>query len=99
LLTSSINAKDIYVKYRGYVNVGNGYFEEIPLKSSSLIKQMFYDKKNSYLLVRLKKTFYHYCSIPTYTILSWTQSKSLGQYYNYSIKGNYDCRVYPQPNY
>ena len=92
-------AKNINVKYRGTVNVDNGHFQKINLKSSSLIKDMYYDKSNKYLIVRLKNTYYHYCSIPSSASAQWTQSSSLGRYYNHNIKGNYDCRVNPIPNY
>ncbi len=91
--------KIITVKYRGNINVNNGYFQELNLRPSSFIKSMHYDKNNNYLLVRLKNTYYHYCSIPQSVVSDWRSSSSLGRYYNYNIKGNYDCRVYPVPNY
>ena len=98
-LSSSAFAKDIYVKYRGTVDVSNGHFQQLGLKRSSLVKNMYYDRGNSYLLVRLKSTYYHYCSIPQGVVSDWRNSSSLGRYYNRNIKGNYDCRVNPVPNY
>ena len=98
LVTVSFS-ETIYVKYRGTVNVDNGHFSRLDLKSSSLIKDMHYDKNNKYLLVRLKNTYYHYCSIPSRVVTQWKQSTSLGRYYNQNIKGNYDCRANPIPNY
>ena len=96
-LGSSTFAKDIYVKYRGTVNVSNGHFQQLVLKESSLVKNMYYDQGNSYLLVRLKSTYYHYCSIPQSVVSDWRRATSLGRYYNYNIKGNYDCRINPVP--
>ena len=93
------NAQAIYVKYRGVVDVSNGHFQQLNVKSSSLVKNMYYDQSNSYLLVSLKGTYYHYCSIPKGVVSNWRNASSLGRYYNYSIKGNYDCRVNPVPNY
>lgn len=98
-LNTSLSAKDIYVKYKGIVDVDNGHFSELKLKKSSLIKSMYYDKENKYLLVQLKKTYYHYCAIPNNVVSNWGASQSLGKYYNAYIRGNYDCRLYPQPSY
>ena len=93
------NAQAIYVKYRGSVDVSNGHFQQLNLKGSSLVKDMYYDQSNLYLLVSLKGTYYHYCSIPQNVVSDWKNSSSLGRYYNYNIKGNYDCRVNPVPQY
>ncbi len=98
LLTFSFS-ETVYIKYKGTVDVDNGHFSHLELKNSSLVKDMYYDKNNEYLLVRLKHTYYHYCSIPSNVINSWVGSPSLGRYYNTYIKGNYDCRIYPVPNY
>ncbi len=98
-ISSSAFAKDIFVKYRSTVDVSNGYFQHLSLKDSKLIKSMYYDRDNSYLLVQLKSTYYHYCSIPKGVISDWRGSSSLGKYYNHKIKGNYDCRVNPVPQY
>ncbi len=100
LIVFSVYARDINVKYRdGAVNVDNGNFVEFDLKSSSLVKEIFYDQKNEYLLVRLKNTFYHCCSIPVVTVNNWISSPSLGKYYNANVNGNYDCRINPTPEY
>jgi len=100
LIVFSVHSRDINVKYRdGAVNVDNGNFVEFDLKSSSLVKEIFYDQKNEYLLVRLKNTFYHYCSIPVVTVNNWISSPSLGKYYNANVNRNYDCRINPTPEY
>ncbi len=95
----NILASNIYVQYRGNVNVDNGYFEQINLKESRFVKEMYYDTGNKYLIVRLKNKYYHYCSIPKSTVNKWTSSSSLGKFYNLNIKGNYDCRINPVPTY
>ena len=98
-LSANVFAKNIYVKYKGTVDISNGHFKHLVLKPSSFINDMYYDKNNNYLLVQLKNTYYHYCAIPQDIINDWKSSSSLGRYYNYNIKGNYDCRVYPAPSY
>ena len=99
IITTLSFSETVYVKYRGNVDVDNGHFSKLQIGSSSFVNNMYYDKKNEYLLVRLKSTYYHYCSIPDNVVMRWIGSSSLGRYYNSSIKGNYDCRVYPAPNY
>lgn len=92
-------AETIYVKYRGNVDVDNGHFSRLQLKNSHLVKDMYYDSSNEYLLVRLKNTYYHYCSIPNNVVDMWVKSSSLGKFYKSFVKGNYDCRIYPIPSY
>jgi hypothetical protein len=94
-----IYAQDVNVKYRGPVNVDNGHFVEYPLKQSSIVKAIYYDEPNEYLLVSLNGTFYHYCSIPMYVVNDWVGAPSLGGYYNAKVKGGYDCRINPTPEY
>ena len=100
LAVSVASAEMIFVKYRDSpVDVDNGHFEHIQLKPSSLVKGMYYDSSNLYLLVRLKHTFYHYCGIPGTVVSAWIESESLGRYYSGSIKGQYDCRLGRVPEY
>lgn len=93
------NQKLITVKYYGTVDVNNGNFQELELKPSSLVYEMYYDANNKYLLVSLKGTYYHYCSIPSRVIDDWTSSSSLGRYYNSRIRGNYSCKNKSVPQY
>ena len=100
LFPLSLSARTLNIKYRDTpVDTSNGHFQELDLKSSSLIKEMFYDSQGNYLLVSLKNTFYHYCGINSQVVNAWTTSDSLGQFYSQNIKGNYDCRIYPVPVY
>jgi len=100
LLPLSLSARTIVVKYRDTpVDVDNGHFEELRLKPSSLVMEMFYDEQGNYLIVSLKNTFYHYCGINKPVINTWINSDSLGRFYLNNIKGNYDCRIYPLPGY
>ncbi len=98
-LVVPLSAKDIYIKYRGDVDIDNGHFKHLNVGHSSLIKDMYYDKKNNYLLVKLGSTYYHYCGLSDVVAKEWISSSSLGDYYLSNIKGNYDCRVYPMPKY
>ena len=93
------NQKLITVKYYGTVEVNDDNFQELELKPSSFVHEMYYDKNNNYLLVRLKNTYYHYCSIPSRVINDWASSSSLGRYYNSNIRGNYSCENKSVPQY
>ena len=92
-------AQDVNVKYRGPVNVDNGHFVEFQLKPSSLVKQIYYDEPNEYLIVSLDGAYYHYCSLPLEVVNDWVNAESLGRYYNKNIKGRFDCRINPTPEY
>ncbi len=100
LISLSLSARTIIVKYRDTtVDVDNGRFEELRLKPSSLVMEIFYDEQGNYLLVSLKNTFYHYCGINKPVINTWVNSDSLGRFYLNNVKGNFDCRIFPIPSY
>lgn len=99
-ISFNLSARTIFVKYKDTpVDVDNGHFEELKLKPSSLVKEMFYDERGNYLLVSLKNTFYHYCGINKQVVNTWVNSDSLGRFYLNNIKGSFDCRIFPIPNY
>ena len=53
-LAYPLAAREIAVKYRQTpVDVSNGKFQEISLKLSSVVEEIFYDSGNQYLLVSL----------------------------------------------
>jgi hypothetical protein len=98
-LCSNTSAQQVYVKYRGMVDVGNGHLQSYNLKPSSLVQKIYYDPPNNYLIVSLNGTYYHYCGIPKNIVDRWISADSLGRFYGSYVKGNYDCRVYPVPEY
>jgi hypothetical protein len=99
LFSLSQASKTIYVKYRGEVQVNNNHLVQIDLKPSSLVKDMYYYDEAKYLVVKLKSTYYHYCGIDSMAVNRWINSSSIGQHYLNNIKGNYDCRIHPIPEY
>jgi KTSC domain len=58
-----------------------------------------YDEKNTYMLINLSGTWYHYCEIDPGTVSSLLAADSMGRYFNTSIKGNFDCRTHRVPAY
>ena len=90
LTLSMLQAQSVYVKYKGVVNTDTMVTKSIGY--SSFVNDIKYNAKHQYLLVKLNSTYYHYCSIPENVVNNWISSSSLGRYYKYNIRGNYDCR-------
>lgn len=89
----------VTVKYRDdKVDVSASNFE--PLKESdSTVKGAWYDAGNEYMVIKLGNTYYHYCGMPS---SAWDDLKSAStpyDYYENSIRGNFDCRINPVPSY
>jgi hypothetical protein len=99
LLTASglAYAESVNVKYRGIVDLAPFTCETIT--RSSFIERVCYDQQNTYMLIELNGTWYHYCEIDTDTVSSLLAAESMGRYYNASIKGRFDCRTHRVPDY
>lgn len=88
------------VKYSdNKVDIGDSRFEYLDTSKSSFIRGAWYDKDNGYMIINLNRTYYHYCSMPSTVWESFKLADSFGSYYNKYIKGNYDCRINPIPDY
>ena len=66
---------------------------------SSFVNRVCYDKTNSYMLILLKNTWYHYCEIDAGTVALLISATSVGRYYNTNIRGTgkdgpFDCRTH-----
>ncbi len=85
------------VKYRGPVNLAPFKCDEIT--RSSFIQRVCYDARNSYMLINLSGSWYHYCEIDKSTVDSLLGADSMGRYFNASIKGQFDCRTHRVPAY
>jgi hypothetical protein len=94
---SAAQAESVNVKYRGLVNLAPFACEDIT--RSSFIERVCYDPKNTYMLIDLKGTWYHYCEIDQQTVSDLLAAGSMGRYYNASIKGRFDCRTHRVPDY
>jgi hypothetical protein len=102
LLSSSVSAETVNVKYRGVVDLAPFVCADTP--RSSFIQRVCYDKAHSYMLISLRGTYYHYCELPTATFDAFMVAPSMGQFYNQNIKGSgsdgpYDCRTHRVPSY
>ena len=87
----------VTVKYRGPVSLAP--FKCDAVTRSSFIERVCYDAVNSYMLIDLTGTWYHYCEIDAGTVSNLMAANSMGQFYNQSIKGRFDCRTHLVPSY
>jgi hypothetical protein len=90
-------AETVLVKYRGAVDLKS--FNCQWIERSSFIRRLCYDDGHKYVLVSLNGTYYHYCGVPAAVVDDWLASSSMGRFYNASVKGRFDCRVTPPPDY
>jgi len=90
-------AETVNVKYRGPVDLAP--FDCQTITRSSFIERICFDPKNTYMLIELSGTWYHYCEIDKDTVSNLMAANSMGHYYNASIKGRFDCRTHRVPTY
>jgi len=101
-LTAAARSEIVDVKYRGAVDLKT--FECRDINRSSFIQRVCYDKTQSYMIISLRGTYYHYCELLPATFDSLMGAPSMGQFYNQNIKGTgsdgpYDCRTHHVPTY
>jgi hypothetical protein len=87
----------VMVKYRGPVDLAPFQCEWIT--RSSFIQRLCYDPKESYVVVNLNGTYYHYCEVPPHVISEWRAAESMGRYFNAAVKDRFDCRLLRMPTY
>lgn len=96
-------AESVTVKYRDDpVDLAN--FDCTGDLDSSVVKRVCYSAANSYILIRLKGTWYHYCEIDAGTVDALLNAESLGRFYNQSVKdsgtgGRFSCRDRDVPKF
>jgi hypothetical protein len=90
-------AETVDGKYRGLVDVAP--FNCTDVTRSSLVRRVCFDKGKDYMLISLNGTYYHYCSIPENTVSALLAADSMGRFYNTQVKGRFDCRLNPVPQY
>jgi hypothetical protein len=102
LLAGEVRAETVDVKYRGAVDLKT--FQCSDISRSSFIQRVCYDKAQSYMVISLRGTYYHYCELPPATFDGLMGAPSMGQFYNQNIKGSgsdgpFDCRTHRIPTY
>jgi hypothetical protein len=102
LFAAEVRSETVDVKYRGPVDLKS--FECRDISRSSFIQRVCYDRPQSYMIISLRGTYYHYCELPPVTYDALMGAPSMGQFYNQNIKGTgsdgpYDCRTHRVPSY
>jgi len=100
-VSHSALAETVDVKFRGPIDLKPFICADT---KSSFVNRVCYDKANTYMLILLNKTWYHYCEIDAGTVSSLIRADSIGRYYNANIKGTgkdgpFDCRTHKVPTY
>ena len=74
--------------------------------TSSFIRRVCYDAPKSFMVIKLKETWYPYCEIDAATVQQLLSAGSAGTFYNENIRsrpdgahGPFDCRDHPLPEY
>ena len=93
----SVGAETVNVKYRGEVDLAP--FKCTVVARSSFVRRICYDRGNSYMLIDLNGTYYHYCEIDGATVAGLLHADFVGKFFNANIKGHFDCRTHRIPNY
>jgi hypothetical protein len=84
------SAEDVFVKYHGQVSLDQFSCSS---PNSSFVHRICYRAEKQYLVVLLGSTYYHYCNLPPSIADQWISSDSAGKFYNYYVKGAFDCRL------
>ena len=73
---------------------------------SSFIRRVCYDEPKSFMVIKLKETWYPYCEIDGATVQQLLSAGSAGTFYNQNIRsrpdgshGPFDCRDHQMPTY
>ncbi len=79
-------------------------FDCVDVTRSSFIRRVCYDGAEEYMVIKLKRTYYHYCEIDAHTVEELLKAPSMGRYYLRNIKssgtgGAFDCRTHRVPTY
>lgn len=97
-LCFSASAETVDVKYRGPVNISS--FDCPTIKGSSFVNRICYHQATSYLIVKLRSTYYHYCDVGLDLFGAFVDAPSLGRFYNQAIKGqSYNCQGKAVPTF
>jgi hypothetical protein len=97
LTLGSAGAETVCVKYGSCLDLAPFNCTNTP--QSSFVRRVCYDPNNSYMLIQLNTVWYHYCGIDSATVSQLLSAPSVGHYYNQAIKGRFDCRLTPPPQY
>ena len=92
---SPVHAEKVQVKYHKEVSLDKFDCTDT---TDETVRRVCYDKVNSYLVIKLQDTYYHYCAIGGRTIAALLSAKDKELYYERTIQGRFDCRRHHIPD-
>jgi len=100
LMCQVATAETVQVKYHGVISLDA--FACSDVKEGSDVSRICYDKAERYMVIQLKKTYYHYCEIDAATVQGLQAASSKRQFFEARIRGSgsdgaFDCRTHPVP--
>jgi hypothetical protein len=100
LSTSFASAETVVVKYHGPVLLDSFACTEVAERSD--VTRVCYDAAEQYMVIRLKATYYHYCTIDRATAQGLLAASSKREFFESRIRGSgsdgpFDCRTHPIP--
>lgn len=101
LMCQAAKAETVQVKYHGPVPLAA--FSCTDVRENSDVSRICYDRAERYMVIRLKKTYYHYCDIDAATVADLLRASSKRQFFQARIRGSgadgpFDCRTHPVPD-
>jgi hypothetical protein len=109
--STSAFAECVTVKYRDTA-VCLDAFKCTETPRSSFVREICFDAAKSYMLIKLKETWYQYCSVDPASVDDLLKGSpiddkppSIGRNYNKDFRsqgrvhGPFDCRDHPAPDY
>ncbi len=66
---------------------------------SSFVDEVYFSLKHEYLIVKIDGKYYEYCNFKNNDWNELREADSLGEIYNYKIKGRYSCDEYFKEQY
>ena len=100
LMSQMASAETVQVKYLGPVSLDA--FTCTDVHGDSNVNRICYDPKERYMVIKLDRTYYHYCEIGAATVAALQTARSKNQFFKANIRGSgsdgpFDCRTHPIP--
>jgi hypothetical protein len=100
LTTPFAAAETVMVKYHGPVVLDS--FACSDVNENGDVTRICYDAAEQYMVIRLKTTYYHYCTIDAATVQGLKNAGSKRRFFEFRIRGSgsdgpFDCRTHPIP--
>jgi hypothetical protein len=73
------------------VNLGSQKFLRHELRDARLVKEIYYDQEDEYLVYRLRTIYYQRCEVPADILEEWLQADSPDGYFRRQVEDSFEC--------